>query len=254
MQNRHPVYLWTGMLLLIGLACAASGGNANTPSIVVTQTTTQPTRGPSTPGPSMAVVPTATKIPAFFIEEFGADFDADHWQQFTLGKGSVSQLDVRQEQNHLLFDLGSDDLYVYYMYTPYTYRNTSLKLNAQNLGRNNNNISLVCRMHDEASKWYEFSVTSSGLWTLFAFDQIYHILGSGGTNLLRQDGEDNEYQMICKGNEIQLLINGQEIRAIQDSRFGFQEGYTGFNISSIQDYSVLPITVQVNRFEVALPE
>ena len=242
------------MLLLIGLACAASGGNTNTPSIAVTQTITSPANGASSPGPPMTVMPTATKIPAFFVEEFGEDFDAGHWQQFTLGKGSQSQLVVQQEQDHLLFDLGSDDLYAYYMYKPYTYRDTSLKLNAQNLGRNNNNVSLVCRMHDDGSKWYEFSVTSSGLWTLFAFDEIYHILGSGGTNFLRQESEENEYQMICKDDAMQLLINGQEIRTIQDTRFGFQEGYAGFNISAIQGYSVLPITVQVNRFEIALPE
>jgi hypothetical protein len=60
--------------------------------------------------------------------------------------------------------------------------------------------------------------------------------------------------MVCKDDEIQLFVNGQEIKTIQDTRFGFQEGYAGFNISSIQGYSVLPITVQVNRFVIALPE
>lgn len=253
MKNRQPVLLWTGMLLLIGLACAASGGNANTPTIAVTQMLTAPANGSPSIEPVTAV-PTATKIPAFFIEEFGPDFDVNHWQQFTLGSGSPSQLVIQQEDDYLLFDLGSDDLYVYYMYKPYTYKNTKITLNAQNLGRNNNNISLICRMHDEGRKWYEFSVTSSGLWTLFAFDQIYHILGSGGTNLLAQGREENEYQMSCKDDQIQLFINGQEVRTINDTRFGFQEGYAGFNISSIKDYSVLPITVQVNRFEITLPE
>lgn len=253
MKNRNPVVLWTGLLLLIGLACAASGGNTSTPSIAVTQTLTMPANGsPSVAAPATAI-PTATKIPAFFSEEFGAQFDASHWQDFTLGKGDSSQLVIRHEEDHLLFDLGSDDLYVYYMYKPYTYKNTLLTLNAQNLGRNNNNVSLVCRMHDE-SKWYEFSVTSSGLWTLFAFDQIYHILGTGGIDFLRQGNEENEYQMICKDDEIRLSVNGREIRTINDTRFGFQEGYAGFNISSIQGYSVLPIRVQVNRFVIGLPE
>lgn len=254
MKNKHPVVFSTGLLLLVSLACAASGGNTGTPSIAVTQTLTMQANESSPVAPPATLIPTATRIPAFFTEEFGAAFDASHWQQFTLGKGSSAQLVVRQEEDHLLFDLGSEDLYVYYMYKRYTYRNTSITLNAQNLGRNNNNISLVCRMHDESSKWYEFSVTSSGLWTLFAFDQIYHILGSGGTNLLRQEREENEYQMICKDDQIQLFVNGQELRTIQDTRFGFQEGYAGFNISSIEGYSVLPITVQVNRIVIALPQ
>lgn len=254
MKNGHPVLMLTGLLLLIGLACAASGGNTTTPSIAVTQVITMPANRSPTAAAPATVIPTATRIPAFFIEEFGTDFNVSHWQEFTLGKGSPSQLVVRQEDDHLLFDLGSDDLYVYYMYKPYTYRDTSTRLNARNLGRNNNNISLVCRMHDEASKWYEFSVTNSGLWTLFAFDQIYHILGRGGIDFLRQGSEENEYQMVCKGDEIRLLVNGQELKTIQDTRFRFQDGYAGFNISSMKGYSVLPITVQVNRFEISLPE
>lgn len=254
MTNKRPVLGLTGLLLFIGLACAASAENTTPPSPAVTQVITMPANLSASAEAPATVLPTATRIPAFFAEEFGPDFDASHWQEFTLGKGSSSQLVIRQEEDHLLFDLGSDDLYVYYMYKPYTYKSTALKLHAQNLGRNNNNISLVCHMHDESSKWYEFSVTSSGLWTLFAFDQIYHILGSGGIDFLRQGSEENEYQMVCKGDQIQLLVNGQEIRTIQDTRFGFQEGYVGFNISSMKGYSKLPITVQVNRFEISLPE
>jgi hypothetical protein len=250
-QFRHVLFL-VMLLLLIGLACSLSAGG--TPSPLVTQETLQPITTPALTEIVMTQVPTPTKIPAFFTEEFDAGYPADHWQRFNVGPGNMSDLVIRQEAGRLLFDLLAEDIYVYYMYTPYTYTNISIKLKAENLGRNNNNISLVCRMNKDATQWYEFSVTSGGLWTLFAMDDhVYHIIRGGGTNFLKQGQETNEYQMVCIDNEIRLLINGSQIETVTDTKYGFMEGFVGFNISSLKDYSVLPITVSVETFSIERP-
>lgn len=186
----------------------------------------------------------------FFTEEFESNFVADNWQYFTLGSGDDSDLVIQQEGDHMLFDLGDEDLYVYYMYTPYIYEDVSIVLNAENQGRNNNNVSLVCRMNEDGSQWYEFSVESGGVWYLYAVDGKYNILSNGGTTALRQGREVNEYRMDCEGNEITLYINGNEIKSVPDTKYGFDEGSVGFNISSL---NVLPITVEVNWFEIAVP-
>jgi hypothetical protein len=187
---------------------------------------------------------------AFFTEEFEGEFVVDNWEYFALGSGSDSNLVIQQEDDHMLFDLGDEDLYVYYMYNPYTYEDVSIRLNAENRGRNNNNVSLVCRMNDEGTQWYEFSVESGGVWYLYAVDGKYNILDNGGTNALRQGREVNEYQMICNGEQISLYVNGSEIKTVRDSTYGFNEGRVGFNISSL---NVLPITVNVNWFDIAQP-
>jgi S1-C subfamily serine protease len=190
------------------------------------------------------------EAPAFFTEEFENTFVVENWQYFTLGSGDDSDLVIQQEGDHLLFDLGDEDLYVYYMYTPYIYENVSVTLNAKNQGRNNNNVSLVCRMNNEGTKWYEFSVESGGVWYLYAVDGKYNILDNGGTNALKQGKDVNEYRMVCEDNKIILYINGREIKTVRDTIYGFDEGSVGFNISSL---NVLPITVEVNWFEISQP-
>ena len=187
----------------------------------------------------------------FFTEEFDANYNPDNWQYFTLGSGSDKNLVVEQKDNYLTFDLGDKDLYVYFMYNPYTYQDISLTLNAENRGRNNNNVSLVCRMNQDGNQWYEFSVESGGVWYLYAYDNgKYNILDNGGTNALKQGKDVNEYKMDCVGNEITMSINGSELKTVRDTNYGYDEGFVGFNISSL---NVLPITVDVNWFDIAQP-
>jgi hypothetical protein len=150
----------------------------------------------------------------------------------------------------LLVDVGDEDLYVYYMYLPEVYDDVALTMNAENRGRNNNNVSLVCRMNDDASQWYEFSVLSGGLWYLYAYDNGYNLVDNGGTNALKQGKEVNEYGMICNGDEITMTVNGKTIKTYRDTTYSFREGLVGFNISSL---NVLPITVEVNWLDISEP-
>jgi hypothetical protein len=189
-------------------------------------------------------------VSKYFKEEFDAGVDLSNWEYFTLGSGTDDDLKIEQEGDHLMFDLGDEDLYVYYMYNRETYDDVALTLNATNRGRNNNNVSLVCRMNPNGTQWYEFSVESGGLWYLYGVDNAYNVIANGGTTALKQGKETNEYKMICSGNEITLFVNGTKLRTVKDNTYGFKEGHVGFNISSL---NVLPITVDVNWFEVSEP-
>ncbi len=265
MKTFRPMLFLVFILLIVGLACSAVSGGGNAPTQpAATQEPAQPITNPPTTAPLEPTTVPPTEAPVaspteaaaqsdsqdYYTEEFNPDYVAGDWQSFTLGTGKDSNLVIKQEDDHLLFDLGDKDLYVYYMYQPYTYDNVSIKLNAQNRGRNNNNVSLVCRMNDEGTQWYEFSVESGGVWYLYAVDGKYHIIDNGGTNALKQGKELNEYQMVCDDDEITLSVNGTKIKTITDTNYGFDSGYVGFNISSL---NVLPITVEVNSFEIAEP-
>lgn len=264
MKAFRPILFLAAILLIVGLACSAVGGGDSPPAQPATQepvqvnpptTAPEPTNEPPTEAapPTEAVPPTEAAPEAldFFIEEFESSYVAENWDSFTLGTGDDSNLVIEQGDDHLLFDLGDEDVYAYYIYTPYTYENVSLRLNAENRGRNNNNVSLVCRMNDEGTQWYEFSVESGGVWYLYAVDDSYHIIDNGGTNDLKQGREVNEYQMDCVDDEITMYVNGEKIKTVQDRTYLFGEGFVGFNISSL---NVLPITVEVNSFEIAVPE
>ena len=262
MKTLRPLFFFSSLLLIVGLACSALGGG-NTPAEptqpepVVQQPTEPPPPTPTEVPPTEAPVATNTSVPEqpatndqFFKEEFDTRAALDNWDSFTLGSGEDTDLVIEQEDDHVLFDLGAEDLYVYYMYLPFEYDNVTVTLNAENRGRNNNNISLVCRMNSDGTQWYEFSVESGGLWYLYAVDDSYNIVDNGGTNSLKQGKEVNEYQLVCNGDEITMYINGDKVKTVTETRYGYNDGMVGFNISSL---NVLPITVEVNWFEIKEP-
>lgn len=266
MKNFRPLILFVVFVLFVGLACNAGSGGGDTPSQpqqeppVQVQPTAEPVQEPTesapeppTAEPAPTDLPAPTEPPAsskFFREEFDSSDALASWESFTLGSGSDSNLKIEQEDDHLLFDLGDKDLYVYYMYSAETYDDSAISLNAENRGRNNNNVSLVCRMNTDGDQWYEFSVESGGLWYLYGVDKSYNIIDNGGTNALKQGREVNEYKLVCDGSEITMYVNGSKIKTVTDTRYGFKDGFVGFNISSL---NVLPITVEVNWFEISEP-
>ena len=265
MKSLQPVFFIAALVLLVGLACSAISGGDTTPTqslpptstaepVQVLPTNTEPAPEPTEVPPTEAEPTEApTEAPVsqdFFTEEFSSEDALENWQSFSLGSGEDRDLVIEQENDHLLFDLGDEDLYVYYVYTPYEYEDVAIRLNAENRGRNNNNISLVCRMNSDGTQWYEFSVESGGLWYLYAVDDKYNVIANGGTQALKQGREVNEYGMSCEGDEITLFINGEELRSVTDNTYGFNSGMVGFNISSL---NVLPITVAVNWFEISQP-
>jgi hypothetical protein len=223
--------------------------------VLPTATEPEPTEPPAT---EATVTKTFTEVPAteapatpqVFKEEFASEDALENWDSFSLGSGEDNNLVIERQDGHLLFDLGDEDLYVYYVYTPHEYDDISIKLSAENRGRNDTTISLVCRMNSEGTQWYEFSVEGAGLWYLYAVEDNYNVIANGVTNALKQGQEINEYAMICDGDEITLFVNDEEIHSVRDTTYGFNRGLVGFNISSL---SVLPITVAVNWFEISQP-
>jgi hypothetical protein len=263
MKTLRPLFFFSSLLLIVGLACSALGGGSTPtqpeqPQQPAQQPTQPPAPAPTEIPPTDAPAATATSAPEqpssdasqFFTEEFDSSAALDNWDYFALGTGKDDDLVIEQEDDHVLFDLKDEDLYVYYMYLPYEYGDVTLTMNAENRGRNNNNVSLICRMNSDGTNWYEFSVESGGLWYLYAMDGKYNIIDNGGTNALKQGKEVNEYQMTCEGNEITLYINGNKVKTVTDNKYGFGDGLVGFNISSL---NVLPITVEVNSFEISEP-
>ncbi len=263
MKALRPILFLAIVLMLVGLACSAlTGGGTEEPvpteepvQVVTEAPTEEPTAEPTeAPTEEPTTEPTQEPVSSesrdFFVEEFDSQYVPDDWQYFTLGDGDPDNLVIEHRDDYMLFDLGSEDLYVYYMYAPYTYSNVSLSLNALNQGRNNNNVSLICRMNEDADQWYEFSVESGGVWYLYAFDGGYNRIANGGTNELRQGKEQNTYRMDCVDDEITLYVNEKKLSTVRDSKYFFNEGFVGFNISSL---NVLPITLEVNWFEIARP-
>jgi hypothetical protein len=253
MKNFRPLILFVVFVFFVGLACsAASSGAPAQPE----QPVQQPTQ-PEAPAPTdVPVQPTdipPTEAPAasqFFTEEFDQD---PAWNYF-LTAGDEDKITVEFDNSRMIFDLEDLSIYAYYMYQGQEYEDVRIDIRAENRGKNNNNVSLVCRASDKG--WYEFSTEGGGLWYLYAATYndekkiVYNRIDNGGAQSLKQGKEVNEYSMICKGNEITLIVNDKEIKKVTERNYGFNGGNVGFNISSL---NVTPIIVDVDWFKVSQP-
>lgn len=245
------------ILVIVSLACSFQLGGSEPAATTAPAATEAPTSA-ALPTEKPTDVPQPTAVPPtvgpeeFFTEEFDDSADMENWVAFSFGPGADDNANLRieQEGEGVTFDLGALDLYEYYMYTPFTYRDVKLTMVAENRGVNNNNVSLVCRLDADNSEWYEFSFESGGVWYLYAYKDGYTILDNGGSNDLKQGKAVNEYGMTCEGNVITMYINGKELKSFTDRTYNFGEGQVGFNISSL---NVLPVIVNVQSFDIATP-
>jgi hypothetical protein len=263
MKTLRPVFIFCSIILVIGLACTFG-----TP----TPTKEPPTKVPPTAEPTVAEPPTqapeptaaqieapeatATDEPAaandFYIEEF--DGDISNYTYFELHELGTSKTDntiiPTTKNGALVFDLKKANKWVYVTYDPYTYTDVRLDIKANNRGKNNNNVSLICRYSEEG--WYEFNIANNGLYWIYAYlsNDGYQRIYNGGSNLIKQGKDVNEYTMICNGDDITVGVNGVEVKTITDTKYKLPEGKVGLGVSS---FDVLPILVNVESFQISQP-
>jgi hypothetical protein len=169
------------------------------------------------------------------------------WDSFILGDGKPEKASVSVSATGIRFALDDQNLTSYTLYKPITYADVVIRLRAVNVGTiNTNEVSLICRR--TGNTWYEFSVTSGGLWNLYYYTGVNTVIGTGAVTALKSGQNINEYEMTCLGNEISLKVNGQDVRTVKDDNL--TDGQVGFSISSIQFF---PVEIEVKQFEVAEP-
>ncbi len=270
MKALRPFALIASFVLIIGLACsidltgtpteAPVQPPANTEAPVQQPANTEaPVQQPAnTEAPTAeptAEAPTAPANP-FFTEEFDSG-DLSQWTQFYI-KGSdsadESKGSVAAANGVLNFKLDSVDLYSYLIYDGATYKDVKLEVSATNRGKNNNNISLICRYSD--SGWYEFSIANNGLYWIYAYDSTgvvskgYNQLTNGGSTKIKQGKDTNVYAISCQGDVLRLYINGNETAKWTDRQFKLPDGKVGINVSSA---NVTPIIVDIEYFKIEQP-
>ena len=271
MKAFRPFFFIVAFVLIVGLACVIGGSETPAPAPTQPPAVNTPVPPPAnTPVPPPADTPvpqdatatdvppapvdTPTTAPAASQEFFTEEFDQDPGWNYFITYGDKNKAKVTFEDSLMTFKLDAKDIYTYYMYEGFKYKDVTIELKADNRGMNNNNVSLVCRRSDEG--WYEFSATGGGLWWLYAAipgadGKIkYNTIDNGGAMSLRQGKEVNEYLMTCSGNEINLKINGKDIKTIKENKYALRSGYVGFNISSL---NVVPIIVEVDWFKISKP-
>ncbi|HKY56066.1 MAG TPA: hypothetical protein VJM08_17250, partial [Anaerolineales bacterium] len=217
MKPLRPLFFFVSILLVVGLACSFGGGNNPPPTQVVPPTQPPPpTEVPPTevePTPTDPVIaptePPVSEAQPFFTEEFDDPLSND-WSILTVtGSDSADpdKVTVEAQDGKLVWNFDSEYVYYYIFYEPYIYEDVQVEVSADNRGRNNNNISLICR-YDPDVGWYEFNIANNGLYDIYYAevdsngDIGYNRITNGGSNAIKQGKEVNEYLISCKGDEL----------------------------------------------------
>lgn len=289
MKNRalNP-FVWLGLfLLVVGLACGAA---ASTPtpvpptSVPPSPTAIPPTDTPvPTEVPPTEVPPTATPVPtevppteapateappptdqpvdeapAYYIEEFDGSsssyFLSDYYYFIPSGPDDAVDESIELNDGYLSFNIATEQTYIYWYYSPWYYTDIRIGMEAENIGKNSQYVSLFCR-YDPDRGWIEFNVAGDGTYSIYAFDvsdNDYHLINNGGSTAIKIGKQTNEYIAECIGDEIALYVNGQEviIMTIPNAYRFLDEGYAGFSVGSA---SSTPVIVDVNWFGIEEP-
>jgi S1-C subfamily serine protease len=184
----------------------------------------------------------------YYRSEF--DNGLSDWSYF-LTQGQDSGFSAQAVDGKFHFEFTDTDTYVYMINNALEVDNVQIDTRAENLGRNNNNVSLICRYSDNRG-WYEFNIANNGLWWIYLYDdslnQPYVELAKGGSNLIKMGKDTNDYTAICNGNQLTLGINGKVVKTITDNTL--KSGKTGLSVSS---FNVTPIIVDFDDFILSVP-
>lgn len=190
----------------------------------------------------------------FFTDHFDGDisnYSYFEWHEEYQGAAADSTVIPTEKNGAMVFDLRNPEKYVYVNYKPFSYTNVRLDLRATNRGKNSNSVSLICRYSDQG--WYEFNVQNDGLYSILAYvvaDGKYYNIYDGGSNLIKQGKDTNDYTFICNGNTLTAGVNGTQVKSVTEKTYNFTEGLVGFGVSSFQS---LPVLVEVTAFKISEP-
>ena len=268
MKNFRPLILFTVFVLVIGLACSAVSSGGDTPAQpqqqqepVQVEPTAKPVEQPTQPpAPEPTAEPTeppAPEVQQFYTEEFDTPLSG-YWDILTVTGSTDADPDkvtVEAKDGKLAWDFESKYLYYYLFYNAYNYDDVQVSVRADNRGKNNNSISLICRYDPEVG-WYEFNIANNGLYSILYGEVTsdgsigYYTITDGGSNAIKQGKDVNEYTIACKGDKLTLTINGKEANSITEKRYSLREGQVGVSVSS---FDVLPIQIDMDWFKISEP-
>jgi hypothetical protein len=257
----YPFVLIAAVVLVVSMACITLTGESTTgqpQEPVQTEAPVQTDVPAQTEAPVVTEAPTMPQAQKFFTEEFDSQLSGNSWSTLTV-KGNDNadpdKVTLDAQDGKLVWNFDSKYVYYYLFYEAYTYDDVRLEVRADNRGKNNNSISLICR-YDPKIGWYEFNIANNGLYSIAEGEVTksgkigYHTVTNGGSLSIKQGKDVNEYAIVCKGTELSLFINGDEVKTLNEKKYALREGKVGISVSS---FNVLPITIEMDWLKIIEP-
>ncbi len=266
MKTLRPMLFFVSLLLVVGMACSLFSANTPTPPpqpptdqpVQIDEPTSAPE--PTEPPVTEAPLPTEPPAPAaqqYFTEEFDNPLSSDWTSQMFYDPqwSDKEKVNVEAKDGFLTWDLNSKAIVYYLFYTAFDYKDVQIEIQADNRGKNNNLVSLLCR-YDPKVGWYEFNISNSGVYIIYYAKVLdsgkiqYNRIANGGSNAIKAGLETNNYLVKCQGDELTMNINGAKAISIQDKKYGLRSGGIGLSVTSL---NVTPILVEMDWMKVSEP-
>lgn len=255
MKKQRHLLFFVSLLLIVVLAagCGSKKTDSTGPKAIVEEPT-------ATPPPTQTAAPQVKggDAQAFFGEEFDNPLSAD-WTPFQIydvnSTSDPEKVAVQTEDGKLAWNFDTKELAYYLLYKAFSYQDVKVETRYDNRGVNNNTVSLICRYNPKVG-WYEFQITNSGLYNVYAMEVLgggkyrYNRIVNGGSMAIKQGKGINEIAATCKGQQLTFYINGEKVASKTESKYSFGEGQVGVAVAS---FNVLPVTVNMDWFKVSEP-
>ena len=119
---------------------------------------------PTMPSPTATATrrPSPTPLSPFYLEEFQGDMEG--WTYFlaTNEKDADSKVEVYPSEGGLWVKMDVRYTSLYLLNTEFDYEDVRMEFETENMGRNNNSISMLCRFTEDVG-WYVFLISNSGV-------------------------------------------------------------------------------------------
>jgi hypothetical protein len=238
------------LVLLLTCACGVSLPLSQTSTPTPTATSTE------TPMPSPTATatrrPSPTPLSPFYLEEFQGDMEG--WTYFlaTNEKDADSKVNVYPSQGGLWVKMDVRYTSLYLLNTDFDYEDVRMEFETENMGKNNNSISMLCRFTEDVG-WYVFLISNSGVVGIYRAELKnnkvdYKTIIEGGSEYIVTGMGTNTYAITCNGDKLSLEINGHLWRTATDDNY--PSGQIGISIMS---FNVLPIEVVIKWLDITKP-
>jgi hypothetical protein len=247
---RSIVFRNLAIMIVLGMLFMSGCGSSVQPTPTATPTSTA-TLMP-TPTATATRRPSPTPQSPFYLEEFQGDMEGWAYMLATNEKDAEDKVEVNPSQGGLWVKIDVRDTHLYLFNTDFEYDDVRMEFEAENLGRNNNNISMLCRYSPDLG-WYVFLISNSGLVGIYRASIKNHMINyedilEGGSEYIVMGKGVNTYAVTCKGEELSLEINGHLWRTVKDDTY--TTGQIGLSIMS---FNVLPVEVIIKWLDITKP-
>jgi hypothetical protein len=186
--------------------------------------------------------------------EVSGDWD-DDWFSLVIPSRSEELYSLYMENGYLYIQVDAKSTTVYAIYEPlFMPRDEAdvlVETSFDNVGDvRNNNISVLCRVTEEG--WYEFSLTSSGLWYIYKYEveSGFTTLFNGGVPNYNKNITAHVISATCIGDELTFYLDGEMLKNAQVNDRSFDSGGVGVSVYAA---NVAGVEVEFDWFQALVP-